>query len=107
MFKSKRVLWTNSENVFGDRYNLHSVVEHDVKKSTLKPFEQFLHNFIFIFLRGLYNTSTLAQIFVKLFNCLKVDWKIVRYFLKSVFKARSASETLILTVRMRIRGTCK
>ena len=62
-----------SENVFGDRYNLHSVVEHDVKKSTLKPFEQFLHNFIFIFLRGLYNTSTLAQIFVKLFNCLKVD----------------------------------
>lgn len=34
-----------SENVFGDRYNLHSVVEHDVKKSTLKPFEQFLHKF--------------------------------------------------------------
>jgi len=39
MFKSKRVLWTNktktqkaSENVFGDRYNLHSVVEDDLKK---------------------------------------------------------------------------
>ena len=36
------------ENVFGDRYNLHSVVEHDVK-SSLKPFEQFLGNFVFIF----------------------------------------------------------
>ena len=69
MFKSKRVFMKARENVFGDRYNLHSVVEHDVK-SSLKPFEQFLGNLVFIF----FNVDFAIRLHLFKFwsNCLTV-----------------------------------